>query len=106
MIGKILVCIMLLFSIVMLILVLTKKSKYKKFYAATTIVYITGTALITTIVFLKPEIPITFAIISECTILAVYGFSMYMIYKLVSSTVELQNAKEKAENKDNDGGAS
>ena len=100
MIGKILVLIMLIFSIVMLGIVFSKKSKFKSFYAATTIVYITGNILITFIVFLKPEMPMAFAIISECTILAVYAFSMYMIHKLVSSTVELQKAKELAEKKE------
>ena len=106
MIGKIIVLFMLVLSIVMLIVVLTKKGKFRNFFAATTIVYITGNILITFIVFLKPEMPLPFAIISECTILGVYAFSMFMINKLINSTVELQKAKELAEKKDNDGGIS
>ena len=104
MIGKIIVLFMLVLSVVMLIVVLTKKSKFRNFFAATTIVYITGNILITFIV--KPEMPLPFAIISECTILGVYAFSMFMINKLINSTVELQKAKELAEKKDNDGGIS
>lgn len=99
MIGKILVIVMLAFSIIMIPVILVKADKFKKFFLACTIVYVTGNLLITAIVFLNQDIPLVFAIISEITILFVFGFSMYMIYKLGKSTEEVQKAQFEAQQK-------
>ncbi len=99
MIAKILVIVMLVFSLVMIPLILIKADKFKKFYLASAVVYVTGNLLITAIVFLNPDIPSIFAFISELTILFVFGFSMYMIYKLGKSAEDLQIAQLEAEQK-------
>ena len=95
---------MLLISVVILLLVLftdkiANPVKYKKFFTATTIIYITGTILVMVIVSVNKEIPIAFSIISEIMILAIYLFSMFMIKKLANSVVELEKAQKEAQNK-------
>ena len=99
MIAKILVIVMLVFSVIMIPVIMIKADKFKKFFLACAIVYITGNLLITTIVFLNQDIPSVFAFISEITILFVFGFSMYMIYKLGKSTEEVQKAQLEAQQK-------
>ena len=73
---------------------LTKPVKFKKYFVAATVVYVTGNILISTVVSIKKEIPLAFTIISECSVIAIYLFSMIMINKLGKSIVELE-AEEK-----------
>ncbi len=105
--SRIIALVILFLSVVMaFICALTdifKPVKFKKFYLATTIVYITGNILITLIVFLNSSIPITFTLISEFTIICVYAFSMFMIYRLTSSITEIQKntpGDDKSESKE------
>ena len=102
MIAKIFVIIMLVFSVIMIPFILLKADKFKKFFLASAVVYVTGNLLITTIVFLNSDIPAVFAFISEITILFVFSFSMYMIYKLGKSTEDVQEAQIEAEKKSQD----
>ncbi len=97
--SRIIALVILFLSVVMaFICALTdifKPVKYKKFYLATTVVYITGNILITSIVCINKSIPLAFTLISEFTIICIYAFSMFMIYRLTSSIVELQKAAPK-----------
>lgn len=99
MIAKIVVIVMLVLSVIMIPVILIKAKQFKKFFLASAIIYVTGNLLITAIVFLNPDIPPVFAFISEITILFVFSFSMYMIYKLGKSTEEVQKAQLEAEKK-------
>ena len=76
---------------------ITRPVRFKKFFVATTIVFVTGTILVAVIINVRPEIPLIFTIISEIMISAIYSFSMFMIRKLGMSLSDLQDAKIKAE---------
>lgn len=94
--SQIISAVMLLFSIAMLLVNLFtgffKPNKFKKFFTATTIVYITGNILIISITTINKDIPVLFTIISEFTILCVYIFSTYMIGRLGRNMEDLREA--------------
>ncbi|MBO7452488.1 MAG: hypothetical protein J6U54_19335 [Clostridiales bacterium] len=98
--ASMIIClILLLLSVAMLLGVLftdkMRPVKFRKFFAATTIVYITGNILITTINMLNSSLPVIFTVISESVILVVYSFSMFMIHKLGTSFEDISNANKK-----------
>ena len=98
--ARVIVCAFFVLSMILLLLVfktniLTPK-QFKKYFVATTLVYISGTIMIFAIVFANKQMPWSFAIISELSILCVYVFLMYMTHRMGKN---LQSIMEDIENK-------
>ncbi|MBP5654017.1 MAG: hypothetical protein J6X33_00730 [Clostridiales bacterium] len=70
-------------------------AKYKNYFVASSAVYLSGTVLITVIIFVAQKIPLMFAIFSEVMILFVFAVSLFVMYKSAKTIVEL-NAQAKA----------
>lgn len=77
-----------------------KPAVFKKYFIATTLVYISGTILVFAVVFANKLMPWNFAIASEVSILFVYVFSMYMIHRMGNNMLSISEeiAKRKEEN--------
>lgn len=98
--ARVIVCAFFALAMILLLIViktniLTPK-QFKKYFIATTLVYISGTVLIFAIVFANKQMPWSFAIISELSIIFVYIFSMYMTHRM---GMNLQSIMEDIENK-------
>ncbi len=72
---------------------------FKKFFIATTAIYVSGTILVFAIVFAQPLLPWTFAVASEASIIFVYAFSMYMIHRMGRNLLAISEEIEKKKNK-------
>ena len=86
---------MLLISIAILMLTIftdrfTRPVKLKKYFVATTIVFVSGIASVAVIVSVKREIPLAFTLISLIMILAIYLFSTFMIKRLGKSIEDFE----------------
>lgn len=81
-----------------------KPESFKKFFIATTAVYLSGTILVFAIVFAQKAIPWTFAVASEISMIIVYAFSMYMIGRMgknfLSITEDIEKRKVLKDNND------
>ncbi len=69
-------------------------SKYRRYFVASAAVYLSGTILITIIIFIAVKIPVLFAVISEIMIFFVFAVVMFVLYKSASTIVELQKKAE------------
>lgn len=70
-------------------------SRYKNYFVASSAVYLSGTMLITVIIFIAKKIPLLFAVFSEGMILIVFAVSLFVMYKSAKTILELdQKAKE------------
>lgn len=94
MIARIVSLLFLIGSIAALILVIFSDKKWIKviraYVIATTIVYITGNLLIAGIMWVFANMPVVFTIIAEISILFVYDFTLYILFKLGTSFDELK----------------
>lgn len=98
-IARIIVLAFLVFSICCLIFViktkLLKPQKFKKFFIATTLIYVSGALLVFAIVFANKAMPWTFAVASESSIIVVYVFTMYMIHRMGKNMEAIMEEIEK-----------
>ena len=74
---------------------LSRPVKFKKYFVAATVVFVTGNILISTVVSIKKEIPLAFTLISECSVIVIYLFSMFMINRLGKSIEALEQEEKK-----------
>ena len=69
-------------------------SKYRRYFVASAAVYLSGTLLITLIIFIAVKIPVMFAVMSEIMIFFVFAVVMFVLYKSASTIAELQKKAE------------
>lgn len=102
-VARVVVLAFLVFALVMVFVVIKgysfKPVVFKKYFIATTLVYLSGTILVFAIVFANKLIPWVFAVASEVSILVIYIFSMYMIHRMGNNVLAISDeiAKKKEE---------
>lgn len=72
---------------------------YRTFYRACCGIYISGTVLVLVFTLLLKALPVMFVVISNVTILAVFVFTVLLIYFTTKKLLVISEKAEKAENK-------